>query len=125
MNGINNINEELMRALYKKAKGYRTKNVVNVFKTGDGNKQVLSETKITYKTIPPDIAALRAVSEILKGGEYADYSTDELLKEKDRLLAELEEKQVMRAPRDSGIINKTIKKTMKNRKETTTYEEFF
>jgi hypothetical protein len=83
------MDEDLMKALRKKAKGYKAKEVADEFVVGKSGTPVLSRRKITYKDVPPDIGAVKTIAEILNGGEYRELTPEELKKEKQRLLEEL------------------------------------
>jgi hypothetical protein len=83
------MDEDLMKALRKKARGYKTKEVVDEFVIDESSTPVLSRRKITYKDVPPDIGAVKTIAEILSGAGYKELTTEELKKEKQRLLEEL------------------------------------
>ncbi|MDR3292878.1 MAG: hypothetical protein LBT20_02100 [Clostridiales bacterium] len=84
------MNEDLIDALLKKAKGYEAKEVVDEFVVDESNLPVLSKRKVTYKDVPPDLGAVKAIAELAAEKEYRSLSTEELLREKRRLLKELE-----------------------------------
>jgi hypothetical protein len=84
------MNEKLIKALLKKAKGYETKEIIDEFTVDGDNAPVLNRRKITYKDVPPDIGAVKTIAEILNVNEYKDLSAEELQKEKRRLLEELQ-----------------------------------
>ncbi len=74
--------------LYKKAKGYDVEEVTGEYTVDEnGNRQLVKE-KRTKKHIPPDLAAIKAYMEI-KDAELLKMGTEELIKEKERLLQEL------------------------------------
>ncbi|MDR1939195.1 MAG: hypothetical protein LBQ40_00160 [Clostridiales bacterium] len=103
------MNEDLMNALMKKAKGYETKEVVDEFVVDESNTPVLSKRKVIYKDVPPDVGAVKTIAEFIGDGGYPDYSTDELLKEKERLMTELE--RLVNPPATESVgIGKTRKK---------------
>lgn len=83
--------EDLIKALLKKAKGYEAKEVVDEFVMDDGNRPILNKRKVTYKEVPPDINAVKAIAELTLEKDYKDYTPDELVKEKTRLLRELKD----------------------------------
>ncbi|MBO4472646.1 MAG: hypothetical protein J5765_02430 [Clostridia bacterium] len=79
---------KLAKSLYKKAVGYTaTEKTLEYSPEGE-----LIKKKVTSKHYPPDITALKAYLELLSGEESIENMTDEELeKEKERLLKELEE----------------------------------
>jgi hypothetical protein len=83
------MDEDLMKALRKKAKGYKAKEVVDEFVVDEGSTPVLSRRKITYKDVPPDIGAVKTIAEILSDTGYKELTAEELKREKQRLLEEL------------------------------------
>jgi hypothetical protein len=83
------MDEDLMKALRKKAKGYKAKEIVDEFVIDEGSEPVLSRRKITYKDVPPDIGAVKTIAEILNDTGYKELTAEELKKEKQRLLEEL------------------------------------
>ena len=84
--------KKLEDALLKKALGYTCEEVVEEYgQTEDGFS--LTKKKVTKKHVPPDLGAIRAYLE-LEGVDdtIADMSMDELLAERQRLIAELQNK---------------------------------
>ena len=79
---------KLAKSLYKKAVGYTaTEKTLEYSPEGE-----LIKKKVTSKHYPPDITALKAYLELLAGEQSVESMTDEELeKEKERLLKELEE----------------------------------
>ena len=79
---------KLAKSLYKKAVGYTaTEKTLEYSPEGE-----LIKKKVTSKHYPPDITALKAYLELLSGEQSVQSMTDEELeKEKERLLKELEE----------------------------------
>ena len=77
-----------MRSLYKKAVGYTaTEKTTEYSPEGD-----IVKRKVTSKHFPPDISALKAYLELISNGEdYESMTDEELTREKERLLKELEE----------------------------------
>jgi len=82
------MDRKLAKSLYKKAVGYTaTEKTLEYSPEGE-----LIKKKVTSKHYPPDITALKAYLELLNGEESIENMTDEELeKEKERLLKELEE----------------------------------
>lgn len=87
--------EEIRQALLNKALGFVSDEIVEEYTTDAEGNPVLSKRKITKKVNPPDINALRFLLEQgeLSGDEIAKMTDDELLKEKNRLLQLLKEKE--------------------------------
>ncbi|MDR1905934.1 MAG: hypothetical protein LBQ27_03325 [Clostridiales bacterium] len=83
------MDDDILRALIKKAKGYETKEVIDEFVVDESSVPILSKRKVTYKDIPPDISAAKTLAEFKNAGGYGDFTEDELKKEKERLLREL------------------------------------
>ena len=82
------MDEKLLRSLYKKAVGY-TVNEKTMEYSPEGD---VVKKKVTTKHYPPDIAALKAYTELLSQGESLESMSDEELEsEKIRLLKILEE----------------------------------
>lgn len=87
--------EEIKQALLKRAVGYECDEIVEEYVADENGKSVLSKRKITKKYNPPDIAALRFLLEKshLSDDEISKMSDSQLLKEKERLLQLLKEKE--------------------------------
>ncbi len=88
--------EEIKKALLKKAIGYDTDEIVEEYATDENGNPVLVKRKITKKYNSPDISALKFLLEHdqLSDDEISKMSDEELLKEKDRLLQLLKEKEM-------------------------------
>jgi len=84
------MDKKLVDSLYKKAVGYTaTEKTLEYSPEGDVVKK-----KVTSKHYPPDISALKAYLELLSEEDDLEKMTDEELeKEKERLLKQLEEKK--------------------------------
>ena len=82
------MDKKLVNSLYKKAVGYTaTEKTTEYSPEGEVIKK-----KVTQKHFPPDISALKAYLELISNGEdYESMTDEELTREKDRLLKELEE----------------------------------
>ncbi len=87
--------EEIKRALLKKAIGFECDEVVEEYTTDENGNAVLSKRKITKKFNPPDISALRFLleQESLTDDEISKMTDEQLLLEKQRLLQLLKEKE--------------------------------
>lgn len=82
------MDKKLVNSLYKKAVGYTaTEQTMEYSPDGEVVKK-----KVTSKHYPPDITALKAYLELVSGREdYESMTDEELEREKERLLKELEE----------------------------------
>ena len=82
------MDKKLINSLYKKAVGYTaTEKTTEYSPEGD-----IVKRKVTSKHFPPDISALKAYLELISNGEdYESMTDEELTREKERLLKELEE----------------------------------
>lgn len=79
--------------LYKKAKGYDVEETVREYVFDENGERKLVKEKKTVKSVPPDLSALKAYME-LRDSEIARMSTEELKREKQRLLKELKASEV-------------------------------
>lgn len=78
--------EILLDTLYKKGIGYTTEEVVEEYAGGEGGGELLKR-KVTTKHVPPDLTALKSYIEYTKAENQLDsMTTEELEKEKIRLL---------------------------------------
>lgn len=85
--------EELTEiALRKKAFGYKTEEIVEEYGSIDGELNLVKR-KVTIKDVAPDLSALKAYMDYKKDNLYEKMSTEELEKEKERLLLELGRKK--------------------------------
>ncbi len=87
--------EEIKRALLKRAVGYESDEIVEEYSADENGNSVLVKRKITKKYNPPDINALKF---LLEQDEFSDdeiskMTDEELLAEKRRLLQLLKEKE--------------------------------
>jgi len=82
------MDKKLVNSLYKKAVGYTaTEKTTEYSPEGEVVKR-----KVTSKHYPPDISALKAYLDLISNGEdYESMTDEELTREKERLLKELEE----------------------------------
>lgn len=83
------MDEELINALIKRAKGYSFSEVQEEYSVTDSGEIALTKRKVSEKYCPPDAAALKTYMEICKDGEISEMSDEELEREKHRLLCEL------------------------------------
>lgn len=80
--------KKLTEALLKKAIGYTAKEEVVEYKLEDGETYPVKK-KISKKHYPPDLSAMKAYMELAKSDGLINYTNEELLLEKSRLLVEL------------------------------------
>ena len=86
--------DEVKDALLKRALGFDSDEIVEEYVTDDSGKSVLSKRKVTKKYTPPDMSALKVLIEQAEFDDEISHMTDkELLREKDRLLKLLAEKE--------------------------------
>ena len=84
------MDKKLVDSLYKKAVGYTATEKTTEY-SPDGE---VVKKKVVSKHFPPDISALNAYLELISSGEdYESMTDEELAREKQRLLKELEEMQ--------------------------------
>jgi hypothetical protein len=83
--------EKIKKALIKKALGYDATEVVEEFVSGEEGEIKLTKKKITKKNVPPDLTAIKMLTEENKG-ELTLMSDEELEIEKQRLEKILVEK---------------------------------
>ena len=86
--------KELDNALYKKAVGYEADEVVLEYTCDDNGDFKLSKKKVTKKYVSPDLQCVKILLDKLKGKEipkFKDFSDEELLLEKQKVLEDLEQ----------------------------------
>ena len=81
--------EQIKRALMKVALGYSLKEVTEEYGVEDGELRLVKRRE-TKKDVPPD---LKAVKLLMDEKDYSLMSDEELEREKQRLLAQLGEKE--------------------------------
>lgn len=86
---------DIKNALLKKALGFESDEIVEEYSTDEMGNPVLSKRKITKKFTPPDISALRFILEQsqLSDDDISKMTDKQLLKEKERLLQLLKQKE--------------------------------
>lgn len=82
------MDDELMDTLLKRAKGYTYDEVQEEFAMRDDGEMALVKRKIAKKYCPPDSNALRAYIELTSNKSLSEYSDEELLRERDRIVKE-------------------------------------
>lgn len=99
--------EKLGEALLKVALGYQIAEVTEEYAEVDGALK-LTKRKKTKKDVPPDLKAVQMLLSNENGGEYTQWTDEELEAERQRLLAELEKESEKQAK-----TKKTVKKTVR------------
>lgn len=87
--------DEIKEALLKKALGFDSDEIIEEYSSDENGNSVLIKRKITKKFNPPDISALKFLLEQqqLYDDEISKMTDEQLLKEKERLLQLLKEKE--------------------------------
>ena len=88
-NDFSHNEEEVKKALYKKAMGYDCSEVVEEYGTNEDGNLTLTKKKVTKKYVGPDVTSLKLLLSYFSSNENIDYKkmTDkELIEEKMRLL---------------------------------------
>lgn len=88
-NDFSHNEEEVKKALYKKAMGYDCSEVVEEYGTNEDGNLTLTKKKVTKKYVGPDVTSLKLLLSYFSSNENMDYKkmTDkELIEEKMRLL---------------------------------------
>lgn len=90
MKGASNKEDSLIKeALIKKAVGYDLEEITEEYQESEGEVRLVKK-KITKKSVPPDVSAIKMLIDDL-GGSYEEMTDAELEKEKLRLLEILKE----------------------------------
>ncbi|MDE5600976.1 MAG: hypothetical protein K2J16_00575 [Clostridia bacterium] len=87
------MDEEILNALLKRAKGYSYKEVQEEYAVKDDGEIALTKRKVLEKYCPPDSSALKTYMELNGDKDVSELSDEELEKEKMRLLKELEKQE--------------------------------
>ena len=85
------MDEELIKALLKKATGYSYDEIKEEYVVDEGGQAILNKKKVTKKYCPPDSGALKAYLELVGESTVENMTDEQLKKEKQRLLLELGE----------------------------------
>lgn len=97
------MDEELINALIKRAKGYSFSEVQEEYSVTDSGEIALTKRKVSEKHCPPDAAALKTYMEICKDGEISEMSDEELEREKHRLLVKLYEEEKAQKEKETQL----------------------
>ena len=88
-----NTKKKITQALIKKAIGFDTVETVEEFSETEGEIKLLKR-KVTTKSIPPDVSAVKLLMEMkTEERDIVDMTDEELEKERVRLMKLLEEKK--------------------------------
>lgn len=82
------MDEELKKALKKRAAGFYSRDVTEEFSATEDGEARLTKRKVNKKYIPPDVSALKELLSLESGG-VETLSDEELLAERERLMKEL------------------------------------
>jgi len=85
------MDDELLSGLLKRAKGYSYKEVQEEYAVKEDGEIALTRRKVTKKYCPPDSGALKTYMELNGDRSLAEYSDEELERERLRLLAVLKD----------------------------------
>ncbi len=85
--------DEIHDALLKKALGFETDEIVEEYVEDEKGKPKLVKRKITKKFNPPDVSALKYLLDDNKSDDLDKMTDGELMREKERLLKLLKEKE--------------------------------
>ena len=84
--------QEIIDAVRKKARGYVTEERVEEQALKDGELQTV-KLKVTVKEVPPDISAVKCLMEMGLEAPVEQMSEEELIREKTRLIKMLKESE--------------------------------
>ena len=82
---------DVKSALLKKAMGYDAKEVTEEYAVGENGEVSLAKKKVIKKNVPPDVSAIKILLECEGEKDVSELSDEELVKERERLLAELKD----------------------------------
>lgn len=86
--------EKLKKALLRRALGCSVKDEVCEYSIGENGEPILSKKKVTRRTLPADLSALKLLLEkFLDESDIEKMSDEELIKERSRLLKLLKEEE--------------------------------
>lgn len=108
--------KKLQSALLKKAFGYDEQEIIEEFVSGEDGEVKLSKKKITTKTIPPDMNAIKILLD--QSGVPVENMTDEELKSEKLRLLKLLEKENIKGELPCKTQTKSQLKTLRKKKKT-------
>lgn len=82
--------DEILAAVAKRACGYEAKETVEEYAVVDGSLELVKR-KVTFKDVPPDMTAAKMM---IDGDGTSDMTDEQLEQEKQRLLRQLQEKEI-------------------------------
>ncbi len=96
------MDDEILNAILKRALGYSYKEVQEEYGVREDGEVQLIKRKITDKYLPPDSGALKTYLELSQDAGVSDMSDEELQKEKERLLEELQKSKMQKAAKPAN-----------------------
>lgn len=96
------MDDELLSGLLKRAKGYSYKEVQEEYAVREDGEIALTKRKVTKKYCPPDSGALKTYMELNADKSLAEYSDEELERERQRLLAVLKDETQKRGAKKNN-----------------------
>lgn len=85
------MDEDLIKSLLKRAKGYRYNEVQEEYSVKEDGEFVLTKKKIVKKYCPPDSSAFRNYLDIANEQTTANMSDEQLEKEKQKLIEQIKD----------------------------------
>lgn len=106
------MDEEILNALIKRAKGYKYNEVQEEYSVKEDGEISLTKRKVSQKYCPPDSAALKTYMDICADVDVRNLTDEELEKERSRLLQLFVEEESKKTA-DTKISDKKRKKITK------------
>lgn len=115
------MDEEIIEALIKRAKGYSYNEVQEEYSVKEDGEIALTKRKVLEKYCPPDSTALKTYMDICGERSVESYTDEELEEEKSRLLKQLylEEKEAMSEKKKTSTTKTSATKTAPTKKTAT------
>lgn len=83
--------KKIEKALLKKALGYDAKEIIEEYGEVDGDVKLLKR-KVTIKNVPPDVTAIKMITDGTK--DLSELTDEELEEEKEKLLKLIKNKEI-------------------------------
>lgn len=83
--------KKIEKALLKKALGYDAKEIIEEYGEVDGDVKLLKR-KVTIKNVPPDVTAIKMITDGAK--DLSELTDEELEEEKEKLLKLIKNKEM-------------------------------
>lgn len=83
--------KKIEKALLKKALGYDAKEIIEEYGEVDGDVKLLKR-KVTIKNVPPDVTAIKMITDGAK--DLSELTDEELEEEKEKLLKLIKNKEI-------------------------------